>query len=344
MAFRFWRRVKIAPGVTLNVSKSGGSLSFGPRGAKATVGSRGKRATVGLPGTGLFYTTGYQSGARSRKPGRASETAARVQAERRLSMGFFKRLFVSSEEEALVDGFRELARGNEERALERLKTASDFADGAFIAGFLSLKRKRLEEAEAFLKAAAARHNQLGRHFRKYGIAATLGVPITEEVTAQIEPCRRGVFLGLVEIYQLQERWNEAMQCLRQLLRLEPGDILVRLSLAELLFDSSSGDSAACKKVVELAENVENESALHAALLLYKARALRNLGLDTAARDVLSAILRRTKERPDELLRAARYERALAYEALGQRSRARTEFEKIYAEQPGYEDVAARLGL
>ena len=39
MGFRFWRRIKIAPGVTLNLSKSGGSLSFGPRGAKFTVGS-----------------------------------------------------------------------------------------------------------------------------------------------------------------------------------------------------------------------------------------------------------------------------------------------------------------
>jgi hypothetical protein len=28
---RFWRRMKIAPGLTLNLSKSGGSLSFGPR-------------------------------------------------------------------------------------------------------------------------------------------------------------------------------------------------------------------------------------------------------------------------------------------------------------------------
>ncbi len=62
MSFRFWRRVKIAPGVTLNLSKSGGSLSFGPRGAKFTVGSRGKRATMGIPGTGLFYTTTLPSG------------------------------------------------------------------------------------------------------------------------------------------------------------------------------------------------------------------------------------------------------------------------------------------
>ena len=51
MGFRFWRRIKIAPGLTFNLSKSGGSLSFGPRGAKFTVGSRGKRATLGLPET-----------------------------------------------------------------------------------------------------------------------------------------------------------------------------------------------------------------------------------------------------------------------------------------------------
>ncbi|RMH36562.1 MAG: DUF4236 domain-containing protein, partial [Nitrospirae bacterium] len=44
MAFRFWRRIRITPGVTLNLSKSGGSLSFGPRGAKFTIGPRGKRA------------------------------------------------------------------------------------------------------------------------------------------------------------------------------------------------------------------------------------------------------------------------------------------------------------
>jgi hypothetical protein len=66
MGFRFWRRVRIAPELTLNLSKSGGSISFGPRGAKFTVGGRGKRATVGLPGTGLFYTSTFPSEKRSK--------------------------------------------------------------------------------------------------------------------------------------------------------------------------------------------------------------------------------------------------------------------------------------
>jgi hypothetical protein len=54
---RFWRRIKIAPGVTLNAGKSGLSVSLGPRGAKHTIGKRGRRTTVGLPGTGLSYTS-----------------------------------------------------------------------------------------------------------------------------------------------------------------------------------------------------------------------------------------------------------------------------------------------
>src|SRR2546423_7529864 len=57
MPLRFFRRIRIAPGLTVNVSKSGASVSVGPRGAKVTVGRKGVRRTVGLPGTGLYYTT-----------------------------------------------------------------------------------------------------------------------------------------------------------------------------------------------------------------------------------------------------------------------------------------------
>ncbi|MFN3530942.1 MAG: DUF4236 domain-containing protein [Candidatus Brocadia sp.] len=48
MSFCFWRRIKIAHGVTLNLSKSSGSISFGPRGAKFKAGGKGKRVAVGL--------------------------------------------------------------------------------------------------------------------------------------------------------------------------------------------------------------------------------------------------------------------------------------------------------
>src|SRR5437867_1427800 len=53
---RFWRRLRILPGVTVNLSKSGPSLSIGPRGTKVTIGRKGVRQTVGIPGSGLFAT------------------------------------------------------------------------------------------------------------------------------------------------------------------------------------------------------------------------------------------------------------------------------------------------
>ena len=53
---RFWRRFKIFPGVYINISKSGLSISFGSRGYTLTFGKRGIRSTTGIPGSGLFYT------------------------------------------------------------------------------------------------------------------------------------------------------------------------------------------------------------------------------------------------------------------------------------------------
>jgi tetratricopeptide (TPR) repeat protein len=345
MGFRFWRRIKIAPGLTLNLSKSGGSLSFGPRGAKFTVGSRGKRATVGIPGTGLFYTSTLPSDkASKRKPSQTIDTQPVVRPEDRLTMGFFKRLLTPDDEEAFVDGCREIVLGNENKALSHLKKAVHLADGAYLAGLLALKKSQFDKASEYLSKAAEHSKALNRYFDKYGISATMSLPITEEVSVHVGPNIRGVFLGLVEIYQRQKKWEDAVNCLNRLRDMEPEDVVIKLSLAEILMESKSGDKDINKKVIKLAEGVENESEVHAALLFYKAKALRDLKLFAASRDVLTKALRRKKGRSDELLRALRYERALVYEDLGQQKRCRNELEKLYAEAPDYEDVAMRLGL
>lgn len=55
--FRIRRSIRLAPGIRLNLSKSGVSTSIGPRGATVNVGGkRGPRATVGVPGTGVSFT------------------------------------------------------------------------------------------------------------------------------------------------------------------------------------------------------------------------------------------------------------------------------------------------
>jgi hypothetical protein len=54
---RFYRRVRIAPGVRLNLAKGGASVSLGGRGAWYTVSRGGRRrTTIGVPGTGVYLT------------------------------------------------------------------------------------------------------------------------------------------------------------------------------------------------------------------------------------------------------------------------------------------------
>src|SRR5947199_10194405 len=95
MGLRFYRRVHLCPGLSLNVSRSGPSLTFGARGAHLTVGRTGVRKTVGIPGTGIYYTSrrGYHTGYHSAKSDAPLaphvQTAADRRAERTIGVIVF---------------------------------------------------------------------------------------------------------------------------------------------------------------------------------------------------------------------------------------------------------------
>src|SRR5690606_23770294 len=70
MGLRFRKRVKIAPGVHVNLGKRGASLSVGGRGASVNVSKRGTYGNVGIPGTGISYRE--KIGGRSKRPQRVA--------------------------------------------------------------------------------------------------------------------------------------------------------------------------------------------------------------------------------------------------------------------------------
>jgi hypothetical protein len=72
VGLRFYRRFRIAPGVSINLSKGGVSTSIGARGAHLTVGTKGVQETVGLPGTEVYYT--QRQNWRCAAPARATAT------------------------------------------------------------------------------------------------------------------------------------------------------------------------------------------------------------------------------------------------------------------------------
>lgn len=50
----FRKRIKIAPGINLNVSKSGVSSSIGGNGFSVTTGKKGTYVNTSIPGTGIY--------------------------------------------------------------------------------------------------------------------------------------------------------------------------------------------------------------------------------------------------------------------------------------------------
>ncbi|WP_439570119.1 DUF4236 domain-containing protein [Roseovarius mucosus] len=337
MAFRFWRRVRLAPGVTLNLSKSNASLSLGPRGAKYTISPRGNRATAGLPGTGLFYTVHD----RNRAGRGGSAPAPSVPQRDRLKLGFFQRLMTPVEEKRFIDGIRALNEGDQDAALAGLEEARDLPDAAWMAGMIRLRREELDHAKAHFEHALDRLGDLGALFGKYEIAAQASLPITSDIFAHIFPRERGTRLALVEIAQLQGRHADAMAHVERLLQIDATDPVVLLSFAELALDTPD-DRALMDRVVRATVHVENETPVDTAILLYRGRALAALGMPDAAIDVFTLANRRRKNRPEGLLHQIRYERAMLYDQVGQRARARSEFERIYAADPGFEDVSSLL--
>lgn len=336
----------------MNISKTGASFSVGPRnGGAVTLGTSGARGTMSLPGTGLFYTVDKKNLWSGSKRGRSRSSAATDRGDRAvpagspLELGFFEKFLIPKEERIVVDGFKALVLGDHEAALSAFEQAPNSADARWIAGMMRLKNREHIRAEAHLNYALEHEEDLGSLVGKYQVDVILKLPITPEVTALAQPRRRGTLLALTESYQDRGELNQAKHCLDTLYRELPEDPVVQLSLAELLLAQEEPVSeSTAKEIVSMVGEIENQSDIHAALMLYKAEALHVLGLNKAALSTLTAAYRRKKDRDPDLLRAIRYQRALIYEVLSQKSRARAEFEEIYAQAPDFEDVASRLVL
>jgi tetratricopeptide (TPR) repeat protein len=165
----------------------------------------------------------------------------------------------------------------------------------------------------------------------------LSVQITETITARAPASELGATLMLAEIYQTVGRLEEAIGLMTQVHEAIP-DPLVRLSLCDLLL--TDADYAG---VVEIAAGVTNDSDVGVETLHVKAAAQISMGQNAGTMETFRDALAKTAGRDPALLMAVRYDRALAYEHIGQAAKSRADLERIYGADPTYDDVAARLG-
>ena len=348
MSLRFRRSIRIAPGIRINLTKTGLGLTVGPRGAHYSVHSSGRRTrSVGLHGTGLYYQSRSGGGGRRSSSPRARMVQApapprpRTVAETIPHPG----LFASAAEKAYHAALLAHIAGDETTTVARFEEvlAADptITSAHIFAGFAANSLGDVPRATAHLEAVVGGAHPLPDRFEaKYlaSAAATpsLAVRITDAVAAHVPFSELGAALGLAELYQDAGRLSEAIGVVQQIHTVVP-DPAVRLSLCDLLF--ADKDYAG---VVETSTGVVNGSDIELETLHLRAAAFAALGDNTAAMDAFRAALARTAGRDPGLLTAIRYDRALAYDKLGQKARARADLERVYAADPGFEDVKVRL--
>ena len=57
MRLRYRKRIKLLPGVRLNLTNRGGSISIGKGGVAVNINNKGIKAAIRIPGTRLSYQT-----------------------------------------------------------------------------------------------------------------------------------------------------------------------------------------------------------------------------------------------------------------------------------------------
>jgi tetratricopeptide (TPR) repeat protein len=83
MRLRYRKSFKIAPGVRVNLSKSGIGVSAGKKGARVGVGPRGAYTSVGIPGTGIYGIHYFGKSKRKPKSKSKGSSASQIGVEER---------------------------------------------------------------------------------------------------------------------------------------------------------------------------------------------------------------------------------------------------------------------
>jgi tetratricopeptide (TPR) repeat protein len=328
MSIRFQKRIKLLPGLRLNISKSSLGLSLGVPGARASINTRGEvYASAGIPGSGLYAIdrVNLQSRKRSRKKVQPGELAQPIPIPTifasRKKKALYRSLQVGTVDAilAVADKHPEIRLIAEAHAMPRqlMGTSKDLANLLATAKKLWEKRNEFAEEPLFYEYAKG---------AEIALTAAPGVQI---------PMEYGLIpLGLiyVELLQLNQDFKKALEVAETL----PANQATALAVCE-----SEVQLGRWEGVLETTEEIENVDDATALLLIYRAIALRELGhLDASIESLRRA--RSSKKRHEDVLNKALFERARTYQVLGKASQAKKDLEKIMATDSDFPGVDAFL--
>lgn len=356
MGIRFYRGIRLGKLARLNISKSGVGLSLGVRGLRVTTGPGGTFFTLGLPGTGLSYRKKVGkaggiawpdvSGIFRRKEKPAQKSPKLVTAAEAQTLPQIPEREMTPAEKRFVEGVTHYRAGRIKEALDVFLSLSREEAGAAVlaAAILAGTEGNAPTATRLLERVLQADDE-GEFptplMQKYLNGVEIKIEVTPSVTVSAPVDMISVSLLLVELYQDQENFDEAVGLLEELDDLlEEKMPVITLSLCELYAIAHLWDG-----IIERARYVqESVDDVTLEIMLFYGRALQEKGLHDAAISVFTKTLRRTKERSPALLREAKYWRAWSYERTGNKRRAGQEYQKLFAEAPDFRDVAEKLGL
>jgi tetratricopeptide (TPR) repeat protein len=350
LGFRLQRRVRIAPGITMNISKRGLGMSVGPRGAKVSIGPRGTRESVGIPGTGMRYEVrqDYKKGQAPQgasPPGRGQAPTPTPTQPPAATIGFLGKAFKAPFEKEFIEGAQCMFKGDHAGALSGFESASNLnpgcMDAALLAAIMCINTQDYQGAEARLEkviaSGAAEFPLVVKYLGQDSVQFEL--PVTEEVTALMHFDLRAAYLTLAEVYQHMGRLEDAMTTVKKSIGAGYRDQFVVLSLAELYNDLEMDD-----ELIAIAQGVENTDNVNLAIMFYLGQAMMRKGYCDAAITVLKGALARRKDRSESLLMDVRYALAQAYEQSGKKAMARKQYEQLLAKDFDYRDVKERADI
>lgn len=348
MGWGFRKSVNIMPGVKLNLSRSGPSISLGPKGLKYNINSRGSRVRCSIPGTGIYYTKNLSNSGNANRSNLRNTTSYQnsnkmnMQNDNGLkTLGFFEKLSLSNDEKQFLDGLKEFIDGNLNNAKEKLSKCNNI-DSYFLKGFIELGNEEFESAKNNFKMCLSCKDELGRTISKFANEIELILDVTEYIEIPIMPDKKGLYLCLIECYQKTNDLREGIKLLYEIQNENSSDKVILLSLIDFIALEDMVEKDDLMKVIALTNDLENENAIETNISYLRGYLFYRLDKISLAIAELTKLTRKTKDRPEKLILDIRFLRGQLYEENGEVSKAKKDYEFVYMNDNNYDGINEKI--
>ncbi len=350
----FRRRIRLAKGIYVNLSKHGIGFSVGARGLHYSTGPTGKHVSVGVPGTGIYYRRklgkhkqeqGGQEAAQHQRPARhkavTQEAPPEVPEAKVLASHFekqFRRACVAYQAGEYSDAYQAFGALVGE-ADDKVGDASFMT--ALCASYENDNQRATDLLSQLLATEGAFPGDEDTLTARYLPGITVDVPITQFAFVEFQPSAALAMFLLAELLRAEDRYDEAISMLEEVVSEVPDFRYGHLALADMYSLNERYDQL-FQLLSEHERNLENEDDITLELMYYWAIALTMKEMYDAADDVYHRALAKSKDRNPELVKIVEYGHADMYERWGKTAEALKQFEKLYAYDPQFYDVAKRV--